>query len=1141
MKGYSKIGWLFLAIFLSRSIAFAQVRTYASNSILQTGSIFKLSTFKEGIYKVDVAFLNASGISTSNLNSNTIQLFGVDGRLLQEDNAIIPTDDLVEIPILMNDGGDGVFNANDFLVFYASGSTVWQKDSINKRFTHVSNIFSDSVYYFLKINGNNGKRINTTASPLTFNQTSNSFNERYVQEADLVNFLKSGKEWYGQEFSNILGNNVTRSFTINWQSIQTNNPVWLQTNLVSRSIGSSSSFAVSVNNNLVQTHNISAVAGGQLDVFAFGSNLLSQQLVTSPNINIQFTYNPSTSTSQGWLNWFTLHGRKSLDFATQSPLFFRDWETVGANNSTQFTISNSNANTIVWDITNPLNPTNLGSSLSGTNLQFAVATPFLKEFVAFTTSNTLAPIFAGVVANQNLHNHIFANGIIITPNNLFSAAQQLALLHLQQLNSTTLIASTHQIYNEFSGGVASPIAIRNFIKMVYDKAPINQKPKYVVLLGAGSFDYKNRVTGNINLLPTYQSPNSLNPLITHTSDDFFGFLDNTDDVNNAVVPPLLDIAIGRIPCRNINEANTYIAKLKNHYSNESYGSWRNNAIFFADDKDFNLHFQDAELMANTSINTNSNLLPQKIYIDAFPRVASSGGASYPAANTALSNSLLQGALFLNYSGHGGSQRLTQEAVFSFPEINKMQNKNKLPIFITATCDFAPYDNTTENSLGHQLLFGNQNGAIGLVTTTRVVLAFSNKIINTNYLKAALQKNNLGNYVSLGEGLWQAKNNTYTTFGDIPNNRKFTLLGDPALQLSFPKQSIKLIQLNAKPFNQNDTLKPLFKYSLQGVVVDNNQQSLSNFNGPVELTIFNPETTISTLANDPQSGVANFNVQNSVVFKGSTTATNGNFNFNFIVPKDVGGLTGVGKISVYANNSTTDATNFSSILVGGNENLQVTDKEGPQIKPYLNDTKFVNGGLVNEQNILIIKFADSSGINATGSSIGHDITLVIDGDEKNTIILNSYYKTLLDRFTQGELQYALPNLSVGQHTLTIKAWDVANNSSSVELSFVVAAKESLEIKQVYNYPNPFSESTHFWFEHNQPNTDINVLINIYTVSGKLVKQIRKTVNTLGNRVNDIFWDGKDESNEKLAKGVYFYTIIASSGTGRAQTTQKLYLL
>lgn len=1141
MSKYSKIGLLFFSIFWGRNFSFSQARTYASNSILQTGSFYKLATYREGIYKIDIPFLSGAGISTNNIISNAIQLFGVNVRLLQENNATIPTDDLVEIPILMNDGGDGIFNANDFFVFYAQGSTAWQKDSLAKRFDHITNIYSDSVFYFLKINGSNGKRIITANSPLTFNQTANSFNERLVQEQDLVNFLKSGKDWYGQEFSNILGNNLTKNFTVNWQGLQTSSPVFLQTNVVSRSIGSGSSFTVSLNNNLLQTHNISAVAGGQLDVFAFGSTLQSQQLVNSSNINIQITYNPSNSTSQGWLNWFTLQGRRSLDFAIQSPLFFRDWVTVGAGNNTQFTLTNSNANTLVWDITDPLNPRNIATNLSGSNLQFIAATNFLKEFVAFTTSNTLAPVFGGAVANQNLHNHIFANGVIITHPSLFSAAQQLGLLHLQQLNNTSIVATTTQIYNEFSGGMASPIAIRNFIKMIYDKAPSNKKPSYVVLLGTGSYDYKNRVLGNINLLPTYQSPNSLNPLLTHTSDDFFGFLDNTDDINNAILPPLLDVAIGRIPCKNLEEANTYITKLKNYYSNQSFGSWRNNASFFADDRDFNLHFQDAELMALTATTNNPNLLPQKIYIDAYPRVASSAGASYPAANTALVNSLLNGTLFLNYSGHGGSQRLTQESVFSFPEINKLQNKYKLPVFITATCDFAPHDNSTENSLGHQLLFGSQNGAIGLVTTTRVVLSFSNKIINLNYLKAALPKNSLGNYESLGQGFLQAKNTTYSTFGDIPNNRKFTLLGDPALQLAFPKESIKINQLNGKPFTPNDTLKPLFNYNLQGTVVDNMQQPLTNFNGTVEITIFNPETTISTLGNDAQSGVANFTVQNSVVFKGSTTASNGNFSFNFIVPKDVGGLTGVGKISAYANNATTDATNFSSILVGGNENTQLSDREGPNIKPYLNDEKFVNGGLVNENNILIIKFADSSGINATGSSIGHDITLVIDGDEKNTIILNSYYQSLLGRFTQGELRYALPNLAVGQHTLSIKAWDAANNSSKVELVFVVAAKENLEIRQVYNYPNPFSQSTNFWFEHNQPNTDINVLINIYAISGKLVKQIRKTVNTVGNRVNDIFWDGKDESNEKLAKGVYFYTIIATSSQGRAQTTQKLYLL
>lgn len=1118
-------------------------RSYATNSVLSTGNWYKIAVTQEGIYKIDVNFFSTNNISTIGINSNSLQLFSGNNEMLQENNAIIPQDDLKEIAIEVNDGGDGVFNNNDYFIFYATGTTTWQKDSINRRFTHQKNLYSDTTFYFLRLDGNNGKRITTPTLITTFNTTVNTYTERYVHELDLVNVLYSGKEWYGEEFSNLRGNNTSRNYTLNWQGINLSQPVTIISNLMARSVGSTGSFTVALNNNIIQNHSFNNTIGGYLDFFGFTSTQTSATFTSQPLLNLNFTFNGNAN-SQGFLNWFEVFATRSLHMQNQNQLLFRDWNSVANNSIAQFTLQNTTTNTQVWDITNKQEPQKMNLSNSLGQSTFINTASVLKEYIAFNATGLLIPNYILKLANQNLHQTQFVDGIIISHPNFITQAQRLANFHFQQYNYKDVVVPTTQIFNEFSGGKNDPTAIRDFVKMYFDKAngDTTKQPKYLVLFGTSSVDYKNRIANNTNFLPGYQSTNSLNPLATFTSDDFFGFLNDNDNINDNANPPLLDIAIGRIPAKNLEEATTFVNKIINYHTPNSFGSWRNEVLLIADDKDNNLHLKDAEVMAAATSQTNSFLNLNKIYLDAFTLQSTSSGPRYPTVNNSIVAQIFNGALICNYSGHGSYERLSEEGVFTIEEINKLNNPNKLPLFITATCDFAPYDDPTKNALGSSILFGNNNtGAIGLLTTTRVVFAFSNKIINENYLRIALQKNQ-GKYLSLGEGLKRAKNLVYSVFGDIENNRKFTLLGDPALQLALPTWQAQLQQINNKNITGTDTLKPLTKYNFSGEIQNELGVLSSTFNGPVTVTIFDKPQTIFTKGNTPQSPVTSFVNENNIIFKGKTTAQSGKFNIECIIPKDVSSIAGKGKMSLYANYNNNDATGINTnFFIGGEANNALVDKDGPIINAYLNDEKFANNGLTNENPILIIKFTDSSGINSSGLGIGHDIVLVIDGKENEAIVLNSYYETLLNSYKQGEIRFALPKMSNGQHQLSIKAWDVANNSSMVFLDFIVQNSESLIIKNVLNYPNPFVSNTNFWFEHNQPNEPITVNINIYTVTGKLVKQINKQINTMGTRVNDIFWDGKDEYSEKLAKGVYIYTIIAQSKNGRATTTQKLYLL
>ena len=1115
-------------------------RSYKSNSALSSGNWWKISLKDPGIYKVDVNFLAGLGINTSNLSSNSIRLYGNGAAMLPEANNGFKYDDLEENSILMVDGGDGVFSGSDYFLFFSTGADQWLKDSVNKRFTHKKNLYSDKAFYFLTIGGT-GKRIPTQPGSLTPNLLVNSFDERTFHELDTINFLASGKEWYGEEFSNTPGHSTSRSFSVNIPNLQTSSSITLISDCVARSLNLSSRFDVSINSQPVHQLNIAPVAGGIYDLMAQQAQAATSIMVSQSNLSITYNYTPGSFNSQGWLNWFEVFGRRNLSMNNVDQLLFRDWNSVG-NNNAEFVVANANSTTQAWDVTDPLNPVKMQTNLLGTDLKFVNSTSRLREYVSFNPANFLQPTTVGKINNQDLHGQPAVDYIIITNAALFPQAQRLAQFHQAKNNLRYSIAMIDQVYNEFSSGIPDPTAVRDFVKMFYDRAGSNpsNKPKYVLLFGDGSFDYKDRINNNTNFVPAYENNNSLDPLNSYTSDDFFGFIDDNEDINSLIIINQLDVGIGRIPSKNVEEAKNYVDKIEAYFARESFGPWRNNQLFIADDEDNNLHMQDAEVLTTTSKATAPVFNIVKAYLDAFRQESGAGGSRYPQANQMINNQVYNGTLIWNYNGHGGSNRLAEEVVIDQDIVNNWNNPNKLPLFITATCDFAPYDNPIVNSLGENILQRKKTGGIALLTTTRPVFSFSNRIINNNYLQFALQPDVNGVYKSLGESIKDAKNYTYQTSGDIVNNRKFALLGDPALTLAYPSLRVRAIKVNNIPVSQVDTLSATEKVVIEGEVTDVQGNLLTNFNGTVYPSVFDKPQTINTLANDPTSQVASFQTQTNILYKGKASVVNGKFSFTFKVPKDINYQFGNGKLSLYAEDGITDANGlFTNFIIGGTGNNIGGDNEGPVIKGWLNDEKFVNGGVTNENPILIVKLSDSSGINTAGTGIGHDIVATLDNDNRQYFILNDFYEADLNSYQQGSIHFQLPSLKAGPHSLKIKAWDVLNNSSEYILEFNVARDEDLILSHVLNYPNPFTTKTQFWFEHNRPGQDLQVKVEIFTVSGKLIKTVKQTINDAGNRSSGVEWNGLDEYGDKVGRGVYIYKLtVITPDNKRKQQLEKL---
>lgn len=1126
-------------------------RAYKTNSVLASGEWYKIAVKEEGIYKLSYDFLKNLGINVNAIDARNIRIYGNGGTILPQKNASPRIDDLQENVIKVIGEADGKLDNNDYVLFYASGNTKWTLNSNQNYFEHQINTYTDSSYYFINVDLGLGKRIaNLPSATQTPNYISSEFDEHLVYEKDLYSIItstiKSGRNWYGEDFEF----NATRNFDFDITGIQSNAPVFLRTDMVIRA-GTNSSASVKLNNQLIYNLNANALPlSFETDYGQPVSGTGSLSGLSGNNLSVGISYNKPNSVANAWLNYLEVNFRRQLNL-NQNFLRFRDLKSVGAGNINQFNVSNVIAGTEIWDVTDPLSPIQQLFGLSGQTASFSVASTVLKEFAVFTPASSKTPTAIGKILNQNLHALAQADLLIITPSEWFSEAKRLGNFRKSEQNLSYQIVTPNQIFNEFSSGGREATAIRDFVKMFYDRAGFNPNllPKYLLLFGKGSFDNRMIKFKDNNFIVTYQSENSLSPTQSYTSDDYFGLLDDNegafpeDFVTN---PGLLDIAVGRIPVKSITEAKNVVDKLISYSSVVAFGDWRNQFTIVADDEDNNLHLNQAE--ANAALLAQRTAKPNidKIYFDAYQQESFAGGNRYPEVREAINQKVNSGSLMINYTGHGGENGWAEERVLTVSDISSWDNPNNLPIIFTATCSFSRWDDPEITSAGELTLLRKNAGVPGLFSTTRVVFASYNFDLNQSFLRALYQPTNFNKKVSFGEVFKAAKN---TNIGGLNiNSRNFTLLGDPSTLFPIPINNIITSTINNKSLNIPDTLKAGQKVNIKGILTDTNGNKLSNFNGFIFPSIYDKPTSVTTLGQDKQlngSYPQTFNVQKNLIYKGKVTVTNGNFSFDFIVPKDINLQVGKGKISYYANNTQIDASGYTDLKIGGISNAINNDKIGPEIRVFLNDENFVSGGITNTKPVLLVKLSDESGINTTGIGIGHDIvaTLSPQNAKDKTIILNDFYQADLDSYQKGKINYPISELAPGFYTLKIKAWDVFNNSSEQSITFEVKQMEKLVLAHVLNYPNPFTTKTSFQFEHNHPNEELEVQINIRSVSGKLIKTINQLVNSSGNRVNNIFWDARDDFGEKIGRGVYIYEIkVRSSLTGdTVQKIEKLVLL
>lgn len=1117
-----------------------------TKSVLQTGSWFKIAVTTDGIYKLTYDFFKQNGIDVTAINPKNIRIYGNGGGMLPAANSVARADDLQENAIVVEGENDGVFNKEDMVLFYGQGSQRWKYNkSGTPAFKHMVHLYSDTTYYFINFDLGPGKRILTQPSSTAIpTHIISAFDDYAVHEHDDKNLVKSGSTWYGEYFDNISSYDIPFHFPFIEPS-----PVTVKVVMAARNENNPSKYSISCQSGTASFEILGYNPLGH--DYAHEGQKSFQFLPAGSDLNVQVR--KETDAAIAWLDYIEVNVRRKLTM-TGHQMQFRDVSSVGAGHIVKYMLETT-VPLQVWDITDLLD-VHKQIITTGNIAEFILPADSLKEFIAFTGQSYLTPLFSGKVLNQNLHALSNKDFIIVTHPDFLAEANQLAAIHEKEDQLSTVVVTPQQIYNEFSSGTRDITAIRDFIRMFYSRATTPAElPKYVLLFGDGSYDNKKEYISNTNFIPTYETPASTSYTDSFVSDDYYGLLDDSEGIFDPDSQEAVDIGIGRFPVKSKTEAQAAVNKViqyikkgippntaNNGCSNNQsspFGDWRNIVCLVADDEDYNSHIKGAEKLATILDTSYRTYNVDKIYLDAYKQESTPGGERYPDVNDAIEKRVEKGCLILDYSGHGGEVGLAHERVLNISTINKWSNFNNMPLFFTATCEFSRYDNPGQTAAGEYVFLNPKGGAIALFTTVRLVFENENSVLNQSFMKHAFKPVN-NEMPRLGDIFQLMKSETDNL---NQNSRNFSLLGDPALRLAYPQFKVVTDSVNDVPVSTglNDTLTPLSHITISGHI-ENNGTTITNYNGVLYPTVLNKAQRITTLGNNQGSPFL-FMLQKDVLYKGKASIVNGRFRYEFIVPKDIAYQYGTGRVSYYAENGNVDGNGYyEKIIIGGTSTSTGTDHAGPEIQLYMNDSKFIDGGTTNEKPDLFAVLEDENGINTVGNGIGHDIIAVLDANTEHSIVLNDFYQSDLNSYKSGTIRYPLKDLGEGKHTLSLKAWDVYNNSSLATTEFVVSTSSEFKLDHVLNYPNPFTTSTRFFFEHNQCCQFLNIQVQVFTISGKLVRTLNKYIFSEGYRTDPLEWDGRDDFGDRVARGVYVYRLKVKNSKGAsAEKFEKLVIL
>ena len=819
--------------------------------------------------------------------------------------------------------------------------------------------------------------------------------------------------------------------------------------------------------------------------------------------------------------------------------FFRSLTSVG--NASRFVISEANSNTLVFDVTDALNVKRVEADLNGSELSFTIPAGRLREFVLVQTNQTFpSPEVVGEVASSNLHGLEQRDMIIISAPSLVQQAERLAVAHREKDGLTVEVVTPEAIYNEFSSGTPDATAYRRLMKMFYDRSSsLGNPPKYLLLFGDGIYDNRG-ISGEVqgvsrsNMLLTFQSQESLN-VYSYATDDYFAFLEDNSGSNFS--RDKMCLGVGRFPIRTVTEATQMVDKTISYMENKDSGSWKNNVTFVADDGNnedsfTTNHMKQADQLAEAIEEMQPGFLVNKVYFDAYKR---SSLGTYPDVHNEIEKLLKSGQLLINYTGHGSTTHWADESVWTQTDINNSSYKH-LPVWVTATCDFTRFDDVT-TSAGESVFLNPTSGGIALFTTTRVVFSGNNANLNKALIDNLFQEDANSRY-TLGEAMMYTKRQLNDS-----NKLNFILIGDPALKFAYPEYKARVTAVNGEAVSDEPfEFKALSRITVEGEILNPSDSFAADFTGVLSSTIFDSQSSITTLGNSSEKFT--YLDYPNTIYIGRDSVRNGKFSFTFMVPKDISYSNKKGKLNLYASSETKEAQgSFFDFIVGGTSDTAETDTIGPEIRQiYLNDSSFVSGDKVNTTPYFVAKLWDKSGVNITGSSVGHDMMLTIDSMPSMSYNLNSYYALLPDSENEGLVQFSIPELEPGMHTAEFKVWDILNNSTTYTFTFEVAEGLKPNLIELYATPNPARDQVEFFLHHNRPESNLKVTVMVYDMTGKFLWSTEKSGSSELFKAYIVTWNLTDNGGRRLRPGVYLYrAAISTNNSKEATKANKLIIL
>lgn len=1080
---------------------------HAAHSVLGEGTWYRLAIPATGIYGVttdDVAAL--AGVSTGRVG-----VYGQPGGMLNEDNAVARPDDLPQLAAtVVDNNGNGVFDAGDRLVFYAQGADAWRygEDSL---FHHERNGYENNNYVFLRLDGT-AKRLPTAAAIATPGAPISHGDYRAVHDVDEVNTHEGGIVWVGERFGT---GTAERTIAMNLPGAPRNNVVNVAYALAS--LSPSATFSVNLN------------GGGEESVsFSKYKVYVSRQKSFSANgtsLNFNIAYHTANA-GIGYLDY--------VEVNAQTPLLFQGGQTTfrnvhTADGNATYTIANATSAMQVWDVTDYDSAFAVPLSQGSGTATFTAPHASIREYIAFDGSSYLSPSAAAAVENQDLHGTENPDMVIVANAAYLSQARAIASLHEVYDNLRTMVVTDRQVFNEFSGGKQDPMALREMMRMFYKRHAQNSAlaaPRYLLLFGKGSYDNRDILKKNATTVVTYVSQTSFSEDNAYSSDDLFGYLDDDESGNTY---ESLDLSIGRLPAKSKAEADLFVKKITNYMTRADLsdstqrGDWRNTITLLADDADPS---QGGDTVFATSMEALSKHIaykyPQynfeKIYADAYPQQSGAIGSYYPDVNNALRKRLDYGTLLFNYIGHGSPQYIGTERYVELNDISGYKNIDRLFFFVSSTCSYGRYD-MLDNICGAEALVLASGGAIGAISAGRPISHVER--FNTDVCYTALDP-----AYSVGDALRYAKNRTA-----MPHC--ILLLGDPAIHLSMPQNKVVVTAINGKAVEDNvaDSALVLSTVTIEGEIRNSTGEMLDDFAGTLFPIVYDRPTTVYTLANDNEGTEIKFSQQKSVIYKGRAEVRNGRFAYSFTVPRDVRSEFDYAKLSHFAKSNGGDAATgaYKDLALGGFDETVSLGETRPSVRLFMGDSNFRSGGTTGQSPYLFAILEDSIGINAAGCGLGHDITCVLDNNGNDVVVLNDFFETDISNPRRGYVHYGFQDLAPGPHVLALKAWNIFNYSTEATVKFVVKGADTNQCGAFYSYPNPATDKASIVLEFNNSGNIRSAMVEIFDQTGRLMARLEPRTNEQSSVVGPVVWNCATATN-----GVYVARATVTTTNGETHS-------